>query len=160
MLHKNAVIFAVVSHIYCKTYSFDVFAAVLWGSHRKSGAVSAGFIENAAVLGERSSARCVDLGSRRDLVFAKCIAVALGIAGFCVMFCRDQVGFVLYYRCLPVNPSAHGVVLRFDWGLFGADVDKTAFFLSFAGVCGCLLPIFCAFALAGFDIKSVKRRRE
>ena len=46
------------------------------------------------------------------------------------------------------------------WGLFGADVDKTAFFLSFAGVCGCLLPMFCAFALAGFDIKSVKQRRE
>ena len=46
------------------------------------------------------------------------------------------------------------------WGLFGADVDKTAFFLSFAGVCGCLLPMFCSFALAGFDIKSAKRRRE
>ena len=46
------------------------------------------------------------------------------------------------------------------WGLFGADVDKTAFFLSFAGVCGGLLPMFCAFALAGFDIKSAKRRRE
>ena len=77
-----------------------------------------GFIENAAVLGERSSARCVGLGLRRDLVFAKCIAVALGIAGFCGVFCRNQVGFVLYYRCLPVNPSAHGVVLRFDMEIF------------------------------------------
>ena len=46
------------------------------------------------------------------------------------------------------------------WGFSGADVDKTAFFLSFAGVCGCLLPMFCAFALVGFDIKSAKRRRE
>lgn len=52
------------------------------------------------------------------------------------------------------------MVLRFDMEIFGADVDKTAFFLSFAGVCWCLLPMFCAFALAGFDIKSVKRRRE
>ena len=43
MLHKNAVNFAVVSHICCKTYSFAIFAAVLWGSHRKSGAVPAGF---------------------------------------------------------------------------------------------------------------------
>ena len=31
------------------------------------------------------------------------------------------------------------------WGLFGADVDKTVFSLSFAGVCWCLLPMFCAF---------------
>lgn len=61
----------------------------------------------------------MDLGSRRDLVFAKCIAVAPGIAGFCGVFCRNQVGFVLYYRCLPVNPSAHGVVLRFDMEIFG-----------------------------------------
>ena len=51
MLHKNAVIFAVVSHIYCKTYSFDVFAAVLWGLRRKIGAVSAGFYRKTAVLG-------------------------------------------------------------------------------------------------------------
>lgn len=82
MLHKNAVVFAVVSHIYCKTYSFDVFAVVLWGSRRKSGAVSADFIENAAVLGERSSARRVDLGLRRGRVFAKCIAVALCVLDF------------------------------------------------------------------------------
>ena len=46
------------------------------------------------------------------------------------------------------------------WGFSDADVDKTVFFLSFAGVCGCLLPMFCAFALAGFDIRSVKQRRE
>ena len=71
MLHKNAVVFAVVSHIYCKTYGFDVFAAVLWGSRRKSGAVSAGFIENAVVLGGRSSARRVDLGLRRGRVFCQ-----------------------------------------------------------------------------------------
>ena len=45
------------------------------------------------------------------------------------------------------------MVLRFDMGFSGADVEKTVIFLSFAGVCGCLLPIFCAFALAGFDIK-------
>ena len=51
MLHENAVNFAVVSHIYCKTYSFEVFAVVLWGSRRKSGAVSAGFIKNTAILG-------------------------------------------------------------------------------------------------------------
>ena len=52
------------------------------------------------------------------------------------------------------------MVLRFTWRFFGADVDKTAFFLSFAGVCGCLLPMFCAFALVGFDIMPVKRGRE
>ena len=52
------------------------------------------------------------------------------------------------------------MVLRFDMGFFGADVDKTVIFLSFACVCGWLLPMFCAFALAGFDIKSAKRRRE
>ena len=83
----------------------------------KSALSRRGFIEKTAVLGRQSSARCVDLGSRRDLDFAKCIAVALGIAGFCVMFCRDQVGFVLYYRCLLVNPRAHGVVLLFDMGI-------------------------------------------
>ena len=55
-----------------------------------------GFIEKTAVLGRQSSARCVDLGSRRDLDFAKCIAVALGIVGFCGVFYRNQVGFVLY----------------------------------------------------------------
>ena len=77
-----------------------------------------------------------------------------------MVFCRNQVGFVLYKRRLSVNPSAHGVVLRFTWGFFGADVDKTVIFLSFACVCGCLLPMFCVFALAGFDIRSVKRRRE
>lgn len=71
MLHKNTVIFAVVSHIYCKTYSFDVFAAVLWGSRRKSRAVSAGFYRKTAVLGGRSSARRVDLEHRRGRVFAK-----------------------------------------------------------------------------------------
>lgn len=102
----------------------------------------------------------MDLWSRRDLIFAKCIAVALGIAGFCGMFCRNQVGFVLYYRCLPENPSAHGVVLRFDMEIFWRRCRKDGLFLSFAGVCGCLLPMFCAFALAGFDIKSAKRRRE
>ena len=52
MLHKNAVIFAVVSHICCKTYSFDVFAAVLWGSRRKSGAVSAGFYRKNCCFGK------------------------------------------------------------------------------------------------------------
>ena len=58
MLRKNAVNFAVVSHIYCKTYSFDVFAVVLWGSHRKSGAVSAGFYRKYCCFGrviERSA---------------------------------------------------------------------------------------------------------
>ena len=96
MLHKNAVVFAVVSHIYCKTYGFNVFAAVLWGSRRKSALCRRGLIEKTAVLGRRSSARCVDLGSRRDLDFAKCIAVAMCVAGLCVVFCRNQVGFVLY----------------------------------------------------------------
>ena len=55
-----------------------------------------------------------------------------------MVFCRNQVGFVLYKRRLSVNPSAHGVVLRFDMGFFGADVDKTAFSCRlrvFAGVC-------------------------
>ena len=52
MLHKNAVIFAVVSHICCKTYSFDVFAAVLWGSRRKIGAVSAGFYRKCCCFGK------------------------------------------------------------------------------------------------------------
>ena len=82
MLHKNAVVFAVVSHIYCKTYSFDIFAVVLWGSRRKIGTVSAGFIENAVVLGERSSARRVDLGLRRGRFFAKCIVLAQCVLDF------------------------------------------------------------------------------
>lgn len=51
MLHKNAVIFAVVSHICCKTYSFDVFAAVLWGSRRKIAAVSASFYRKYCCFG-------------------------------------------------------------------------------------------------------------
>ena len=51
MLHKNAVNFAIVSHICCKTYSFDVFAAVLWGSRRKAALCRRVFIENTAVLG-------------------------------------------------------------------------------------------------------------
>ena len=54
MLHKNAVIFAVVSHICCKTYSFDVFAAVLWVRAGKAALWRRVFIENAAVLGEAS----------------------------------------------------------------------------------------------------------
>ena len=71
MLHKNAVIFAVVSHICCKTYSFDVFAAVLWVRAGKAALWRRVFIENAAVLGGRSSARRVDLEPRRCRVFAK-----------------------------------------------------------------------------------------
>ena len=51
MLHENAVVFAVVSHICCKTYGFDVFAAVLWGSRMKSGAVSAGFYRKYCCFG-------------------------------------------------------------------------------------------------------------
>ena len=43
MLHKNAVIFAVVSHIYCKSHEYDVFAVVLWGSMCKCGSVSVVF---------------------------------------------------------------------------------------------------------------------
>lgn len=52
MLHKNAVIFAVVSHIYCKTFGFDVFAAVLWGSRRKIGTVSASFYRKCCCFGK------------------------------------------------------------------------------------------------------------
>lgn len=61
MLHKNAVIFAVVSHICCKTYSFDVFAAVLWGGRAEKSALSRRvFIENAVVLGEASGVPCTN----------------------------------------------------------------------------------------------------
>ena len=71
MLHKNAVNFAVVSHIYCKTYIFDVFAAVLWGRAGKAALWRRVFIENTAVLGGRSSARRVDLWPRRGRVFCR-----------------------------------------------------------------------------------------
>ena len=95
-----------------------MFLRLFCGDRAGTSALSRrGFIEKTAVLGRQSSARCVDLWSRRDLDFAKCIAVALCVAGFCVMFCRDQVGFVLYYRCFLVNPRAHGVVLLFDMGI-------------------------------------------
>ena len=60
MLHKNAVIFAVVSHIYCKTYSFDVFAVVLWVRAEKSALSRRVFIENAVVLGEASGVPCAN----------------------------------------------------------------------------------------------------
>ena len=57
------------------------------------------------------------LGSDVVGFFAKCFALAQCVAGFCGVFYCDQVGFVLYYRCLPVNPSAPGVVLWFDMGI-------------------------------------------
>ena len=118
MLHKNAVIFAVVSHICCKPIALTFLRLFCGDRAGKSALSRRGFIEKTAVLGRQSSARYVDLGFRRDLDFAKCIVLAQCMAGFCGVFYRDQVGFVLYYRCLPVNPSAHGVVLRFDMEIF------------------------------------------
>ena len=97
-----------------------MFLRLFCGDHAgKAALCRRGFIEKTAVLGERSSARRVDLGLRRGRVFARCFALAQCVAGFCVVFCRNQVGFVLYWRRLPVEPSAPGVVLWFDMGFFG-----------------------------------------
>ena len=74
-----------------------MFLRLFCGDHAGKAALCRRFfIENTAVWEGDLAPGVWILGSDVVGFFAKCIVLAQCVAGFCGVFCRNQVGFVLY----------------------------------------------------------------